>query len=33
MVFLGVDPAWDALRGLPRFTGLLKQMISRTEDG
>ena len=26
MVFLGVDPAWDALRGLPRFTSLLKQM-------
>ena len=26
MVFLGVDPAWDSLRGLPRFNGLLKQM-------
>ena len=26
MVFLGVDPAWDSLRGLPRFKGLLKQM-------
>jgi serine/threonine-protein kinase len=25
-VFLGVDPAWDSLRGLPRFKGLLKQM-------